>query len=199
MGKNSKFDREEVIDKAINLYWNSGFHGTSMRTLQNEIDMRPGSIYATFGSKEGLFKEALIRYTQLGREQLTECRRKADSPVNALKSFMIERVKLAQKASPTCMCLLVKSVAELTDNNAELLAQARESLKTMESGFEELIIAAQAAGEIDKTKDSKNLARHIQIYFSGLRSYIRVYGDTVPIAEMFDDLFQHYPFTLSSH
>ncbi|MFA0500949.1 TetR/AcrR family transcriptional regulator, partial [Vibrio sp. 10N.222.46.A1] len=56
MAKTAKFDRQDVVDKATNLYWEKGFHATSMRNLQDVIDMRPGSIYAAFGSKEGLFK-----------------------------------------------------------------------------------------------------------------------------------------------
>ncbi len=70
MAKPAKFDRQKVIDKATNLYWKKGFHATSMRNLQTEIDMRPGSIYAAFGSKDGLFKEALRNYADIALTQL---------------------------------------------------------------------------------------------------------------------------------
>ena len=60
MGNAAKFDRQQVIDKATHLYWEKGFHATSMRHLQEVIDMRPGSIYAAFGSKEELFKHCLL-------------------------------------------------------------------------------------------------------------------------------------------
>ena len=66
MSKSAKFNREDIIQKAANLYWEKGFHATSMRNLQEVIDMRPGSIYASFGSKEGLFKEALQHYASHG-------------------------------------------------------------------------------------------------------------------------------------
>ncbi|MFQ3219797.1 MAG: TetR/AcrR family transcriptional repressor of nem operon, partial [Paraglaciecola sp.] len=46
MANTSKFDREEVLEKAKNLFWEKGYLGTSTRELQNAIDMRPGSIYA---------------------------------------------------------------------------------------------------------------------------------------------------------
>lgn len=61
MSKQAKFDRDDVIEKAKNLYWEKGYHATSMRNLQDVVDMRPGSIYAAFGSKDNLFKEALNR------------------------------------------------------------------------------------------------------------------------------------------
>ena len=59
MSTKAKFDRDEVIEKAKNLYWQKGYHATSMRNLQDVIDMRPGSIYAAFGSKDNLFKEVI--------------------------------------------------------------------------------------------------------------------------------------------
>ena len=62
MSKNAKFDRTEVVEKATNLYWEKGYHGTSMRDLQTTVDLRPGSIYAAFGSKDNLFKEAINHY-----------------------------------------------------------------------------------------------------------------------------------------
>ena len=65
MAKATKFDRQDAVDKATHLYWEKCFHGTSMRNLQDVIDMRPGSIYACFGSKEGLFKEVLNNYAQI--------------------------------------------------------------------------------------------------------------------------------------
>ncbi|MEP4891066.1 MAG: TetR/AcrR family transcriptional regulator [Aliiglaciecola sp.] len=199
MANNTKFDRDQVIDKALQLYWRRGFHGTSMRILQDEIDMRPGSIYAAFGSKEGLFKQALIRYTQLGSEHLQQCRSKTTSPLSALKDFMLSRVTDTQMSSPTCICLLAKTIAELTDENPELLEQAKASLKAMESSFETLIIEAQLAGELVQSQDSKKLARHVQINFSGLRTYIRVYGAQVPTEEIIDNIFAPYISNKSFH
>ena len=46
-----KLDRDEVIEKVKDLYWEKGYHATSMRNLQDVVDMRPGSIYAAFGSR----------------------------------------------------------------------------------------------------------------------------------------------------
>jgi TetR/AcrR family transcriptional regulator, transcriptional repressor for nem operon len=194
MKKNAKFDREQVIDKATNLYWKKGFHATSMRNLQDVIDMRPGSIYATFGSKEGLFKETLARYTQLGVEQLSQCRANASSPIEALNAFMKQQIIEKRTSSPSGMCMLAKTVAELTDEQSELLKEAKKSLQIMEGEFEKLIIAAQDLGQVDKGKDSKQLARHIQIQIAGLRAYASACDDVLPLEQIIDDVFTHHPF-----
>ncbi|MEZ9820750.1 TetR/AcrR family transcriptional regulator [Shewanella sp. 10N.286.45.A1] len=194
MAKNAKFNREQVVEKAKDLYWEKGFHATSMRNLQDVIDMRPGSIYATFGSKEGLFKEALASYTQAGIEQLAQSRTEASSPIEALKAFM-KRMIIEQRAcAPSPLCMLAKTIAELTNEQQELLQAAKDSLKAMEHEFEKLIIEAQDLGDISKDKDAKKLACHIQIQISGLRTYSRTCDGDAPLAEMIDDIFNHYPF-----
>jgi len=194
MAKNTKFDRGQVIDKAVNLYWAKGFHATSMRNLQEVVDMRPGSVYATFGSKEGLFKEALQRYMQLGIENLHNCCQQAGSPLQGLKQFVYQLVVEKNCSTPNGMCMLAKTVSELTDENAQLLAQAKQSLKTIEAEFEKVLREAQVLGEVDKNKDSKQLARHIQIQILGLRTYARIHDGDVPLEKMIEDLFAHYPF-----
>ncbi len=194
MRKNTKFDREQVIDKAKDLYWEKGFHATSMRNLQDVIDMRPGSIYATFGSKEGLFKEALIRYTELGIAQLAQCRAESTTPIEALTVFIKHLVLRTQHDAPNGMCMLAKTVAELTDDHAELLAEAKRSLKTMETEFAKLIEEAQEIGEVGKDKSAQQLARHVQVQISGLRIYAKANDGDAPLEQMVEDIFRHHPF-----
>ncbi|MHA2936815.1 TetR/AcrR family transcriptional regulator [Vibrio sp. RC27] len=194
MGKSAKFDRTQVIEKATDLYWEKGFHGTSMRNLQDVIDMRPGSIYATFGSKEGLFKESLKFYTEQGVNRLAQCLDASTSPLAGLKLFMHKLVINADTCPPSGMCMLAKTVSELTDEQPELLQAAKDSLKVMEQEFEKVIIQAQEIGELDKNRDSKVLARHIQIQITGLRSYARIHDGAAPLEQMIEDVFEHFPF-----
>jgi len=194
MPKKAKFDRGQVVDKALNLYWARGFHATSMRNLQEVVDMRPGSVYATFGSKEGLFKEALQRYMQLGIEHLNDCCQQTGSPLQGLKQFVYQILIEKRSSAPNTMCMLAKTVSELTDENALLLAQAKKSLKTIEAEFERVLQEAQALGEVDKAKDCKQLAQHIQVQISGLRTYATIHDGDLPLEKMIEDLFTHYPF-----
>ncbi|PKH06363.1 TetR/AcrR family transcriptional regulator [Moritella sp. Urea-trap-13] len=189
MAKTAKFDRQDVIEKATNLYWEKGFHATSMRNLQDVIDMRPGSIYAAFGSKEGLFKEVLNRYTEMGIAQIAECKANTPSALDALKHFITLIVVDSQTSAPSGMCMLAKTVAELTTENAELLAEAKKMLGIMEAQFVTLIEEAQQQGELSKTKDPAQLARFVQVQIMGFRSYAIASNGTAPLVEMIDEMF----------
>ena len=59
-------NRQDSLERALHLFWQKGFHATSLKDLERTLDMRPGSIYAAFGSKDALFQEALERYARLG-------------------------------------------------------------------------------------------------------------------------------------
>ncbi|MGC9493126.1 TetR/AcrR family transcriptional regulator [Vibrio genomosp. F10] len=194
MAKTAKFDRQDVVNKAMALYWEKGFHATSMRNLQDVIDMRPGSIYAAFGSKDELFKEALRHYKQNGLARLAHCREESETPIAALKLFMRQLILDTLSGSPSSLCMLAKTVAELTDENKELLDEARKSVIEMEKAIEKLIIEAQEIGEVDAQKSTAQLARHVQIQITGLRTYAKTHNGQAPLNEMIEDVFNHYPF-----
>lgn len=194
MAKVAKFDRQNVVDKATALYWQKGFHATSMRNLQDVIDLRPGSIYTAFGSKEQLFKEVLENYKQSGIAMLAKCRAVNPSPLAALKAFVRYVVIESRADAPSSICMLSKTLAELTGEQQILLDTARKALAEVEFEFEKLIIDAQHIGEVDKSKDPARLASHIQIQIAGLRIYAKAKAGSAPLEQLIDDMFKHYPF-----
>ncbi|MEH0665028.1 TetR/AcrR family transcriptional regulator [Vibrio scophthalmi] len=194
MPSRAKFNRDDVIDKAKDLYWEKGYHGTSMRALQEAIDMRPGSIYATFGSKDKLFSEALHRYAELGRERLQRCVAQSDTPLAGLKQFVHALIIDSRDSAPSAMCMIVKSVAELTESdNPELLAEAKTLLRRVESAIEQVLIDAKAQGELSEEQEPAELARYLQVQIIGLRTYARACDDRLLIENMIDAVFSQPP------
>ncbi len=149
--------------------------------------MRPGSIYACFGSKEGLFKESLRHYAEGSLAMIREQGQCCDSPLQALRSFVRCLVTEQRGDAPSDLCMLVKTVAELTDDNAELLAEARQLIRLIEDAFAELLQRAIDAGELDEKKDARRLARLLQMQVMGLRSYARANKDPAQLEQLVDD------------
>lgn len=194
MAKTAKFDRQEVVDKATNLYWKKGFHATSMRNLQDEIDMRPGSIYAAFGSKDGLFKEALRNYTDMGLSDIQQLSTQYQSPLQVLKAFVKAQVIDTQTDAPNGMCMLSKTIAELTEENQELIEVTKEHLAEIAKAFINLIKKAQQAGEVGEDKNPAELAEHLQIQIAGLRTFAKINRDKALLESKVEAVFAHYPF-----
>ncbi len=189
MAKTARYERQEIVQRATHLFWSKGFHATSMRNLQDFIDMRPGSIYASFGSKEGLFRETLRCYADASLARLSACAEAAPSPLAALRHFVQLVVVDDQESAPSDLCMLVKTIAELTEDNAELIADARLLLKEIENAFMQLLVQAQNDGELDANRDPRRLARFLQMQLMGLRTYARANDNDNAIHEMIDELF----------
>ncbi|RBW44587.1 TetR/AcrR family transcriptional regulator [Psychromonas sp. B3M02] len=195
MSKVAKFDREEVIQKATNLYWGKGYHGTSMRNLQTAIDLRPGSIYATFGSKDNLFKESIQYYANKTGEVLEACLAESETPLAGLKLFIKKLVVDNLEGKPSCMCMIVKSISELTEaDNKELLDEAKLLLANVEDKFAEIIAQAIDQDEIASDKDPKELASYVQVQIIGLRTYARVNSNIDTINKFVNEIFIGSPF-----
>ena len=189
MTTNAKYDRQDVVQKATNLFWGKGYHATSMRNLQEAVDLRPGSIYSGFGSKEGLFKETLQNYANKSVETLKSFSEIHDSPLEALQAFITSVVSVSKSPqAPSNMCMLVKTISELTEDNAELVAEAQRLLANMETEFADLFSQAQNRGELDASKDPKRLASLLQLQLMGLRAYVRSNKDA-NIEQLIEDAF----------
>ncbi|MBH0021128.1 TetR/AcrR family transcriptional regulator [Pseudoalteromonas sp. SWXJ133] len=194
MLKKSKFDRQEVINKATNLFWKKGFHATSMRNLQDEIDMRPASIYATFGSKEGLFKEVLRNYTDIGLATIKQCQNEHGSLLESLKALVKSQVMPTQDNSTNTVCMLVKTVNELTEESQELVDITKAHLMEFLAAFVLILNKAKAMGELDESKDVQEIANYLQIQMTGLRTHAKIITDKNELDEMINSMFKHYPF-----
>jgi len=191
MSKQTKFNRDDVIEKAKNLYWEKGYHATSMRNLQDVIDMRPGSIYAAFGSKENLFKEALNRYAQESTDQLASSMAQEETALGGLKRFIRNVTLCDKKTVPSGMCMIVKSVAELTqDDNPDLLACATAILESVEASFDLIFQQAIDNGEISGGKSPAELARYLQVQIMGLKTYVQATNNLEAIEKLIDDVFE---------
>ena len=86
MPRKANYDRDALIERARDLFWKRGWAGTSLKDLEAELQMKPGSFYAAFGSKEALFSLALEKYATDGRERLKTLAQE-NGPIKALQRF----------------------------------------------------------------------------------------------------------------
>lgn len=71
MPRPREFDTEQALDAAIELLWRQGYAATSVRQLCDAMGIKAGSFYAAFESKDGCFRRALARYTEVQLPRLT--------------------------------------------------------------------------------------------------------------------------------
>jgi AcrR family transcriptional regulator len=70
-----RFDEQDIIDHAMELFWTRGYEATSVADLTAELGVHPGSLYRTFGDKHALFLRALARYREVVAKAAPDPRR----------------------------------------------------------------------------------------------------------------------------
>jgi len=63
-GRPRAFDLDAAIDKAMLIFWERGYEGTTLNDLTAAFGIQRGSFYKAFGSKEALFERVLLRYQE---------------------------------------------------------------------------------------------------------------------------------------
>ncbi|MFE3443385.1 TetR/AcrR family transcriptional regulator [Nocardia sp. NPDC059180] len=61
-GRPRAFDRDLALQRAMEVFWEHGFEGSSMTDLTSAMGINSPSLYAAFGGKETLFREAIELY-----------------------------------------------------------------------------------------------------------------------------------------
>ena len=166
MPRKPAYDRDVLIAKAKDIFWRQGWAGTSLKDLERELKLKPGSFYAAFGSKDALYALTLESYTQEGLARLKALAERL-GPKEALKAQ--PRLVIEAAETPAKACMLAKTYAELKAKDHDLADQAAHHMAEMKECFADLFRKAQDAGEIGAGHDPGRLAARYQSDILGLR------------------------------
>ena len=96
MARKKEYIEEEVVEKAMHLFWKNGYETTSMQMLEKEMGINKFSIYSSFGNKHGLFLESLKQYKSRTFAILDKFK-KATNGVEDIKQFFYDSVNNCNK------------------------------------------------------------------------------------------------------
>ncbi|CUW26032.1 HTH-type transcriptional repressor ComR [Streptomyces reticuli] len=117
-GRPRAFDRDRAILDAARLFWRYGYSGTSTRALTAALGLSTSSLYAAFGSKAGLFEEAVRTYAERYREIYRQAVAEKDlrTVVERVLVDSVEEFTRPSDAHPGCLL----SSAAMTDSTSTL-------------------------------------------------------------------------------
>ncbi|WP_053981337.1 TetR/AcrR family transcriptional regulator [Marinagarivorans algicola] len=171
MARTANFDRQVALDKAVKLFWLRGYYASSMKHIEAALDMRPGSLYAAFGSKSGLFSEALDTYATRTGNDFDQRVYSAPSIVEGLQQYLRSLVAPCSDQTPAQACMLVKTLLEVNTEDAALRAKADAMLAVIEQKLCEALQQAATQGELRADVECSRLARLLQAQIMGVRAF----------------------------
>jgi TetR/AcrR family transcriptional repressor of nem operon len=168
MARPKSFDRDNALDRALSIFWEKGYEGTSTDDLLEAMGIGRQSMYDTFGDKHRLFVEALERYNAARTAALAEKLASGASPLRALESALLAIAEEGPK-SRARGCMGVNATAELGQSDPDVAAAIRSSTRYCEATLERAIREAKKQGEIATSVDEKAAASFLLATLHGLR------------------------------
>ncbi|MFE7244894.1 TetR/AcrR family transcriptional regulator [Streptomyces sp. NPDC002596] len=167
MARPREFDTDVAVEQAMRLFWRQGYHSTPVPRLTELLGIGSGSLYAAFGSKDGLYAQALKRYCDDLVATLDRDVRAGSDIRTVLRGILIAMVT-TDAVDRQRGCLLVNATTERAthDGTAE---QARTTMTAMESVLTGALDRARGRGELGSEHSPVELARFFITFIQGLR------------------------------
>lgn len=182
MVRPSEFDRENAIRAAMRSIWQHGYDSMSVKALSEELGITRSSFYNAFKSREDLFWQALDVYA----EQLPDLPDPAVADGQLLAGLTRYFRSLCQFHAKNRWrgCMIANAIAELCAPGHELSREMTRRVGLSVGRFTDIVDAAKRFGEIDESRDSRELALTLQNLSMGLSSLAKAIRDESEIWAM---------------
>jgi TetR/AcrR family transcriptional repressor of nem operon len=171
-----QFDRGEVLDRAMALFWKRGYEATSIRDLVAATGINRGSIYASFGDKKGLFVAVLDHYADKIAKPLMAVLRDPD-PRHAVERMFDAIIKRTSDPRLPRGCLNTNTSLECPGSGDEITRKIAEGFGRQESAIYRVLRRAQADGSLEPTLDARAFARFFVAVAQGLNVVNKAVND----------------------
>jgi AcrR family transcriptional regulator len=171
-GRKRAFDKAEALDKAMRVFWDNGYSGTSVNDLAEALGINKPSLYAAFGNKERLFAAAVEHYmSRYGAPLMERLARPAEAPLaERMRSYLLGIVNLVSDTESPKGCLFVKSNCE--SGSAAMPENVSAALQDMGSAVEraltERLQADRKRGQLLPSTDPRDFAGYLLSVMYGL-------------------------------
>ena len=134
MARPREFDRDQALLKARDAFWSRGYETTSMADLVNVLGLASARIYAAFGSKEDLFREAIELY-EAGEGGFVQRALASELTArSAVERMLREAIEVYTRPGRAWGCMVVTAATNCTSENdrvCEWLAERRRRQTTI--------------------------------------------------------------------
>jgi TetR/AcrR family transcriptional repressor of nem operon len=167
MVRSKQFDQHVALDEAMELFWERGYHATSIQDLVDRLGVNRQSLYDTFGGKDRLYLAALERYRALAALPMYKALER-DGPVREVLNRFFAEFLENFLAGNWKGCFMVNATAELAGQDAAVSKVCCANTRQLEAAFAGLLARGQQAGEIDPRRPVLPLARFLVNTLNGL-------------------------------
>ncbi len=168
----------------MQVFWERGYEGTSLTDLTQAMGIASPSLYAAFGNKEALFREAVAHYNATHGTVPQRALEKAPTARAAIEELLqYNAYAYVEPGHPTgCLVLLAATTGAVkNDHIRHFMAACRtDDLTNLQRRIERGV----AEGDVPPDTESATLARFIMAMLQGMSAQARDGADQAALSDI---------------
>jgi AcrR family transcriptional regulator len=185
-GRPRGFDRGKALHQAMVVFWERGYEGASLEALTTAMGIGRPSLYAAFGSKEALFREAVGLYEQTDGSVTDDALDKAWSAREAIEAMLRSNIETYSDPRTPAGCMIVLSSSLGVPGDAQVRAFLAGRRRSAHASLVRRLKRGIAEGDLPKQTNANAIAEFYGTLLQGLSYQARSGASKASMHRMVD-------------
>jgi AcrR family transcriptional regulator len=168
MSRNKSYNTDDVLEKAMHVFWNNGYEQTSVRLLEKEMGINQFSIYSSFTSKHNLFVESLKKYREYVNKNVYGDLLKPGARIKDLELFLYRFTDDKKSVKKYKGCLVVNTTGEMNPMDDEITIELINYYMFIKEMLKNVLSNSIEAGDISADTDIDKYSNFLLGVMQGL-------------------------------
>lgn len=168
MARHKEFNQDEVLHKAMEVFWSRGYEAASIQDLIKNMGINRQSLYDTYGDKHALYLLALDRYHEVETRKLFELLAQPGSVRKALRQLFAGVVAESLCEGQRRGCFMGNAMSELAGRCQATAAKTCNNMAAVEGAFYRAVLRGKKQGELKGVREPRAVARFLYSSLQGV-------------------------------
>ena len=163
------FNEQDVLEKAMFLFWKKGYCATSVQDLVNQLGINRASLYDTFGGKKELYNKAFLLYRKIMIKRVGQFLSSQNDVKEGLKKLFMFMMEMSIADVDNKGCFIVNTTAEFAPKDAEVIQSLEDVKARFVQVFYNYLLLGEQKKQIPKGKNLHAIAALLYTFYNGLQ------------------------------
>ena len=167
-GQGRKFDTQDALRQAMNVFWRNGYEGTSIAELTAAMGIASSSLYAAFQGKKHLFDKVVEYYLAHQGRFVGIAFDEESNTLPLVRRLLFEAAEAYSDQGGPGGCLIVSAATCVTDANRDVEKKLESHRRANIERLENVIHVDMQRGAVSPDVDATSLAEFVGTVLQGM-------------------------------